>query len=65
MKMSYLYSLRNNGIVALMIGMSLVLAACSKEPSASDIDKVIRAESAGSKGIVIHEVRKMSRLTRQ
>lgn len=42
-----------------LVGLTFVLAGCSREPSAADIDNMMRADAAGSKNVVLHEVRKI------
>jgi hypothetical protein len=43
----------------LLVGLTSVLAGCSREPSATDIEKMMRADAAESKNVVLHEVRKV------
>jgi hypothetical protein len=43
----------------LLIGITAVLSGCSREPSATDIEKMMRADAAESKNVVLHEVRKI------
>lgn len=50
---------RKLGASTLVIALAIVLAACSREPAATDIDQLIRADAAKLKGVEIHEVRKI------
>lgn len=59
MKMFSLSSPGGLGAGALVIGLSSLLAGCSREPSALEIEKTMRADATESKNVVIHEVRKI------
>lgn len=51
--------MRSMFALPLLIGLTAVLAGCSREPSATDIEKMMRADAAESKNVVLHEVRKI------
>jgi hypothetical protein len=59
MKMFSFRSFCRLGAAALVFGLSSVLAGCSREPSALEIEKTMRADAAESNSVVIHEVRKI------
>jgi hypothetical protein len=59
MKIFSLSSPRSFDAAALVIGLITVLAGCSREPSALEIEKTMRTDAIESKNIVIFEVRKI------
>jgi len=59
MNISFSISLSRIHTAILLAGFTTMLTACSSEPTAADIDQVMRAESAASKNIEIHEIRKV------